>query len=242
MAARRNLCCVLLLAVATAWGCSYYFPTGGLAPSENQREEMTIADDGSLTFARGRLEVTLRPMTDDELNRLVQATSGVTPYTYGDIEFEDGESRSRFTVFLLRIKNYEFPKVIIDPTQIELTAANGRQYWSLNHQQLQAYFRSYAVGYRGNEYNVYQERVDLLNRTMFKSDAVFSGQESEGYVVFPILHEDVRSVEVIVHDTAVRFDYRGVPVETVDITYRLEREVEKKSWRDAPAQTASVDD
>ena len=242
MAARRNILCLLLLAVATAWGCSYYFPTGPLEPSEAQGEEMTIADDGSLTFERGRLEVTLRPMTDDELNRLTQAASGVTPYTYGDVDFEDGESHSRFPVFMLRIKNYEFPKVIIDPARIELTATNGRQYWSLNHQQLQAYFRSYAVGYRGNEYSVYQERVDLLNRTMFKADAVFSGQESEGYVVFPILHEDVRSVEVIVHDAAVRFDYRGVPAEKVDITYRLEREVDKKSWRDAPARTASVAD
>ena len=240
MAFRLRLCCVLFLALVSVSGCSYHYVAGPLAPSDTQGEGMTIADDGSLTFGRDRLEVTLRPMTDSELDRKTEAAGGASPYTYGDITFEDGRPRSRFTVFLLSIKNYEFPKVVVDPAQVELIAENGRHYWSLNIQQLETYFRSYAVGYRGNEYAVFQERRSMLNGTMFTADAVFSGQESEGYVVFPVLHEDVGSVEVVVHDAALRFDYRNVPSETVDISYRLEREVGKKSWRESPTQTASV--
>ncbi len=239
MAYRQRLSC-LLLALVTLWGCSYHYVAGPLGPSEAQGEGMTIADDGSLTFGQGRLEVTLRPMTDGELDRRTQAVGGVSPYTYEDVVFEDGLARSRFTVFLLSVKNYEFPKVVIDPAQVELIAANGRHYWTLNRQQLETYFRSYATGYRGNEYSDFQERMDVLNGTMYTDDAVFSGQENEGYVVFPVLHEDVGAVEVVVHDAALRFDFRDVPAEVVDIGYRFERKVGKKSWRESPTRTASV--
>jgi len=240
MATNSRLASLLIAVVISSWGCSYHYVAGPLQPSEDQGEGMKIADDGSLTFVRGRLEVSLRPMTDDELDRQVSANGEVSPYTYGDIVFDDGIVRSRFTVFRLKVKNYEFPKVIIDPTQIELVAANGRRYWSLNHQQLVTYFRTYAVGYRGNEHGDFQERIGLLNRTMFKSDAVFSGQELDGYIVFPVLHNDVGSVEVVVHGAALRFDYRGVPLETVDIGYRLQRDIRRKSWRESPRQTASI--
>ncbi|MFP6646198.1 MAG: hypothetical protein VCF24_21955 [Candidatus Latescibacterota bacterium] len=140
------------------------------------------------------------------------------------------------------MKNYEFRKVVIDPSQLELIAGNGRQYWSLNHDQLETYFRSFAVGYRGKEYAAFQERVELLDRTMFEGAEVFSGQESEGYVVFPLLHEDVSSIHVTIHDAALRFDPSGVPVETVDIDYHLERPVSRRSWREPPERTASVAD
>jgi hypothetical protein len=98
-------------------------------------------------------------------------------------------------------------------------------YWSLSLQQLDTYYRAYAIGFRGNEYARYQERLDVLRRTLFRNEEIFLGQEAEGYVVFPALHHDVDRVEAIVHDAVLRFDHRNEPVETVQIQCRFEREI-----------------
>ena len=62
---------------------------------------------------------------------------------------------------------------------------------------------------------------------MFKGEALFSGQEDESYIVFPALDPDVESFVVNLSDVAVRFNYLGEPVETIDLTFRFEREVHK---------------
>ena len=54
---------------------------------------------------------------------------------------------------------------------------------------------------------------------------VFSGQEVEGYVVFPILHEDVRRIRVRLENVILLFDFRNEPVETTGVEYAFEREV-----------------
>jgi hypothetical protein len=54
---------------------------------------------------------------------------------------------------------------------------------------------------------------------------VFSGQEATGYIVFPVLHKDVDNFAINVPDMAVRFDYKGEPVETIDLEFRLQREI-----------------
>lgn len=234
---RKNLIrwasgCMLIALVSGCGGLGYYYIGGPLLPISEQQPDMTVADDRGVTYALGRLEVRLRPVTEDELNRQFASVSGsgqksTNPYTFGDTEFDDGPSPSRFTVFHLSVKNYAYPKVVVDPARVELVTTNRRQYWSLNLQQLETYHRTYAIGFRGNEYERYQERLDLLRRTMFKSDAIFSGQESEGFVLFPSLHDDVTGVEVIIHDAALRFDFHGEPVESIDIPYAFERTVDK---------------
>ena len=212
-------------------GCGYNYYATPLRPAGGQEEEVTVAGDGSATYARGRLEVRLRPLTDEELNRqfVSHSRSGpasTNPFTFGDTELgEGGQGQPRFTVFHLSVKNYAFPKVRIDPTQIRLAAGNGREYWTLDVRQLENYYRVYVLGYRGNEYDRHQERLDIARSNMFREEAIFSGQESEGYVVFPVLHPDVSQVEVTIYDTVLRFDYRDEPVETVDIRYRFERDV-----------------
>ena len=212
-------------------GCGYTYYASPLRPAGGQEEEVTVAGDGSATYARGRLEVRLRPLTDEELNRqfVSHSRSGpasTNPFTFGDTELgEGGQGQPRFTVFHLSVKNYAFPKVRIDPTQIRLAAGNGREYWTLDVRQLENYYRVYVLGYRGNEYDRHQERLDIARSNMFREEAIFSGQESEGYVVFPVLHPDVSQVEVTIYDTVLRFDYRDEPVETVDIRYRFERDV-----------------
>ena len=54
---------------------------------------------------------------------------------------------------------------------------------------------------------------------------VFSGQEEEGYIVFPVLHKDVSNFTINVPDMAVRFDYKGEPVETIDLAFEFQREI-----------------
>ena len=212
-------------------GCGYTYYASPLRPADGQEEAVTVADDGSVTYAQGRLEVRLRPLTDEELNRQFASHSrsgpeSTNPFTFGDAELgEGGEGQPRFTVFHLNVKNYAFPRVQIDPTQIRLAADNGREYWTLDVRQLENYYRVYVLGYRGNEYDRHQERLDLARGNMFRQEVIFSGQEVEGYIVFPVLHPDVSQVEVTIYDTVLRFDYRNEPVETVDIRYRFERDV-----------------
>ena len=211
-------------------GCGYQYYTGPLHPVEEQASSMSVADDGTVTFVQGRFEVWLRPMSDEELNRLYAAHSqdgpkSTNPYTFGNTAFSGPEQeRQRFSVFRLGVKNYEYPKVRIDPARIALRAANGREYWSLNFEQLATYYRAYAIGYRGNEYVRYQERRDLVRRTLFLDEDIFSGQEQDRYIVFPALHPDVGDIEVTLYDAALRFDFRNEPIETIDITFRFTRD------------------
>ena len=214
-------------------GCGYSYYTGPLQPGQDQASSISVADDGTLTFAQDRFEVRLKPMTDEELNRQFfnNSQSGpksTNPYTFGNTVFwGTDEEKQRFTVFRLGVKNYAYPKVKIDPSKIVVKASNKREYWSLNFEQLDTYYRAYAIGYRGNEYARYQERRDLLRRTMLKDEEIFSGQESEGFVIFPVLHPDVSDIEVQVLDVVLRFDFRNEPVETTNISYKFVRDIGK---------------
>ena len=224
-------CLFLLVLIAFLGGCGYYYYAGDLRPTEGQQEAMSVADDGTVTFSRDRFEVRLKPMTDEELNRQFASHSqmgpkSTNPYTFGDTKFwGDVQQKRRFTVFRLSVKNYAYPKVKIDPSKIVMKAANKREYWSLGFEQLDTYYRAYAIGYRGNEYDRYQERRDLMRRTMFENEEVFSGQEADGFVIFPVLHPDVSEIKVTVHDIITRFDFRNEPIETMNLDYSFARDI-----------------
>ncbi len=223
-----------LLLLCLASGCGYHHYAGPLEPTGEQETALTVADDGSVTYARGRLDVVLRPMSDEELNRQFAEHSrggvkATNPYTFGDTDFFIGrKDPQRFTVFSLAVRNYEYPKIIIEPEQVQMIAGNGRHYWSLNISQLENYYRIYAVGYRGNAYERNNERSGVMLRTLAQPEPVFNGQETEGFIVFPALHPDVTEVEVVINDAMLRFDYRDEPVEMVDITYRFRRDVGRR--------------
>ena len=222
------------LLVTVASGCGYHHYAGPLQPLGDQGADLSVADDGSVTYARGRLEVKLRPVTDVELNRQFASHSqagpkSTNPFTFSDTDFFLGrKDRQRFTLFSLGIKNYAYPKVLIEPSRVEMVASNGRHYWSLSIDQLDNYYRIYAIGYRGNEYQRYSERLALLRSSLAQPEPVFSGQETEGFIVFPALHPDVTEVEIVIKDAMLRFDYRGEPVEMVDITYQFRRDVGRR--------------
>ena len=184
----------LIATLSLADGTRYAEAT--LRPAAEQAEGTTVADDGSVRFTLNRFEVSLRPMTAEELNRQFPARSF-------------GHSTS--TVFRLGVRNYYYPKVFIDPASIVMQSPDGRKWYNL----APAYFAPVPSPGR--------DRNELLREALFTADAVFSGQEVSGYVLFTGLDPDVRDIEVTVKDAVLHYDYRGEPVQTVDFTYRFER-------------------
>lgn len=228
-AGRRLVLAALLLGLSSS--CAYRPFVGPLVPLDDQAPRMTVHDDGSVVYLLDRFEVRVRPMSDAELNRQFADASrdgarSTNAYTYGDLQFSGPDSiRSRFAVFHVAIKNYSFPKVRVDPSRAVLEAGNEREYYSLSLRQLENYYRAYARGYEGNEYARHRRRLDLLRRTLLSSAAVFSGQEAEGYLVFPVLHADVHDVRLILEDVVLRFNFRDEPIELTQITYAFERQI-----------------
>lgn len=234
---------VALLAFGT--GCAYRYYASDLEPQPEteQGKGRSVADDGTVTYSQGRLDISLRPMTDEELNRQFSANSddgprSTNPYTFGTSKyFRTDETPRRFTVFKLSVRNYEFPKVYIDPTQIFLTSENGRKYYVLTFPQLNVYHRRYARGGQsgaadggvpGNDYQDWKTRVNILQRTLYPDEQVFSAQEVEGYLVFEPLAPDVERLTVHIPDVIVRFDYKGDPSESIDVTMNFQREIGRR--------------
>ncbi len=235
---------LLLLALIALAACGikpgYRHFTGPVVPAKITVTDYVIGDDRSITFVKDRLEVTILPMSPEALNRqfagISKAPEGFilpnpytianNPYTYGDWTPPGEDSApTRFTVFLIKVKNYAYPKVHLNPANIELVAPNGRHYPSLSLLSLTEYYWPYAVAYGGNSRKNFKARRDVLRRTMFTDDMIFSGQEQEGYLVFPQLDRDVETFTLWVRDMALRFDFRDAALETVDIPYEFQREV-----------------
>lgn len=200
-------------------------------PVPQQDEAMTVLDDGAIVYAKDRLEVSLQVLDDGFLNRQFAADSrkgaeSTNPYTYGNWKpWGQNWTPARFTVVLLKVKNYEYPKVFIDPTGLVITTSNNRVYNALDSGLLEDHFSPYLRAYAGNQRQQFEATTDLLKRTVYPPDMVFSGQESTGYVIFPVLHRDVSDFTVSVPDMAVRFDYKGDPVETLDLAFKFQREI-----------------
>ncbi len=214
-------------------GCGRYFP-GPIqpAPEKSQEAYASVEDDGTIVAVFNRLEISLRPMTDEELNRQfadysMAGANSKNPYTFGNWKpLGDTYTPPKYTVFSVQVKNYEYPKVHLDPARITLVSQQaGREYDPLNRRDILEFYASMIPGYAGNAYSVFQERREILTRTMYPDEAVFSGQEVEGYVVFPALPHDINAFTVHLSDVAIRFDFRQQPIETIALAYRFQREV-----------------
>lgn len=237
MKCKISLLCTLLLFS----GCSHRYYAEDLKPvsEAEQGENKTVADDGTVAYKQARLEISLRPMTDEELNRQFSPYSSEgadsrNPYTFGNSTyFRTGETPQRFTVFRAFVSNYEYPKVYLDPTQVYITTSNGRKYYALTREQISIYYRRYvqggtggnAPGVSGNAHSVWKERDGIMRRSMYVDEQVFSAQESEGFLVFEPLAPDVDELTVHIPDVIVRYDYKGDPLERVDVEMSFERKI-----------------
>lgn len=226
----------LCLVVAVCSGCgTHYFATAlRPVPEEKQGLEMHVQDDGTVSYIYERLEVSVRPMTDEELNRQFSAQSrqdreSTNPYTHGNWRPRGQKwTPTRFTVFRLKVKNYTYPKMLVDPMNVVIVAANGREYRTLSLLELEQYYYPYARGYAGVEYARFEARKDILKQTLYKrEDIVFSGQEKEGYIVFSELDHDVRDIAVHLNDIILRFNVMNEPIEMVDVAFQFQRDLYK---------------
>jgi len=231
----------LLLVGLIFSSCSYRYYAEDLKPMSEaeQGANKTVADDGTVSYTQARLEISLRPMTDAELNRQFSAYSNEGPYSQNPYTFSNstyfrtGDTPQRFTVFRMYVSNYEYPKVYLDPKKVYITTPNGRKYYALRFEQLSIYYRRYVgsgtggndPGMPGNAMFTWKEREGILRRTMFPDEDVFSAQENQGYIVFKPLAPDVEELTVHIPDVVVRFDYKGDPIEDVDVAMHFEREI-----------------
>lgn len=236
------LLCAALLVGGCGHKLGYRHFAGPILPAADlAATDFVVRDDHSITFVKNRLEVSLLPLTVAMLNRQLSSHSQrpegfhdpnpyltpVNPYTYGDWKpgWEEDQP-TRFTVFLIKVKNYAYPKVWLNPYAIEIATSNGRHYQAFTRLALDEYFAPYAIGYAGNTFLPFRERRDVLLRTLYPEDEmIFSGQEREGFVAFAPLAHDVEAFEVRIAEMVLRFDYRDQPVETIDIAYPFTREV-----------------
>jgi len=226
-------------------GCGHYLVPGKFEPVElNQQQggedtQMQVLDDGTVTFVLNRLEVSVRPMTDEELNRQYPAQSNdahgpsdevsSNPFTNGNwVDPQTGKSPQRLSVFKITVKNYEYPKVKLDPLNIYIESDNGRKYYPWGAYDIEEYFRRYPIAFNGLSYLRFDERRDILNQAKYPDDEFcFSGQDVEGYVIFSKVHDDVEKISLHIPDLGLRYNYRSEPVEEIDIAFRFQRDLIK---------------
>ncbi len=234
-----------LAALALFAGCGHYRVPGKFEPLEAAQQRATgegtsmkILDDGTVTFVQNRLEVSVRPMTDEEINRQYPAQSSdasgpsdelpSNPFTYGNwIDARTGKSPQRLSIFKINVKNYEYPKVKLDPLMVTIESSNGRSYYPWGDYDVEEYFRRFPLAFNGLGYLRFDERRDLYTQAKYPDDEFcFSGQEVEGYVIFSKIHNDVEEIAVEMPQFGLRYNYRNEPIETMDLSFRFKREVQ----------------
>jgi hypothetical protein len=89
------------------------------------------------------------------------------------------------------------------------------------------YYRPYVTANAGNEYARHEDRKDIFRTTRYQGGMIFSGQDAQGFLLFPTLHPDVEQLRLRLEDVVLRFDFRGEPVEMIDLEYLFQRDVEK---------------
>jgi len=255
MQARYGSGKVVLMAVAfgviIAVGCGHFLIPTAFRPvgsgdqiRHSEGTSMEVSDDGTIAWVQGRLEIPVRAMTDAELNRQFPTFSedGDGPsfelptnvFTYGD--WEDPRSKtspSRFSVFKIAVKNYEYPKVKFDALTPFIEASNGRVYFPWGQYDFEEFFRRFPLAYNGLGYLRFRERLSLLKLGLYPdNDFCFSGQEFEGYIVFDKMHDDVEDIIFRIPTVGIRYDYRDEPLETVALAYKFERDLIKVRRRD----------
>ena len=151
-----------------------------------QGENKSVADDGTVTYTQGRLEISLRPMTDEELNRqfaLLLPGRGrlAQPLHLRQLHLVphggDAPALHRLPGLHLQLP---VPQGLPRPrVGIYITTSNGRKYYALTRDQLWIYYHRYvgggeggnSPGVTGNAYSIWAERDAILRSTMLPRPA-----------------------------------------------------------------------
>ncbi len=252
--AARRLCWAGALSLLA--GCGYYQVPGRFQPLQAEEQKpsigdarMEVYDDGTVNFILNRLEVSVRPMADEELNRQFPALSSdsegpadqvpTNAFTYG--EWQDprtGRPPHRFSIFRVSVKNYEYPKVKFDPLKTIIHTGNGRTYYPWGRYDFEEYFRRFPLAFNGLGYQRLNERRSMIKRSQYPEDEFcFSGQTTEGYILFPVIHDDVSEIVFEIPDLGIRYNFRDEAVEDVDLSFRFKRDLRKvRTYQEVAAQ------
>lgn len=214
----------------------YLIPISG----SGEGGRVTVEEDSSITFNREGLRINVRYMTDKELNARYPENSkqgefSTNPFTYGNwIDPELGYTPNRFTVFLVTIHNPVLPKVELDPANVILKTDRGERlrYYGISKEEAENNFEEYYIYLRGpggNERYRFEERMGIVKEELYRKDRkIFKGQDYHGFICFGPLHDEVKEVEMVIEDLVIRFDEFDLPVETINLSFKFKRVVEKR--------------
>ncbi|MFA6111584.1 MAG: hypothetical protein WDA75_22725 [Candidatus Latescibacterota bacterium] len=184
-------------------------------------------------FGTDALVVTVRylsrQMLDEEYAQYKTGRLNLNPFTYGTrIDNDKGYVPDRFTVFELEVNNIALPKVGLDPRKATLVTDRGARLgsWAVKRGEATNTFEEYyrtRRGAGGNDQDWYRQRISIAERSLYNGDrSVFKGERNRGKLVFELLPEDVRWVQLELRDVVLRFDADGLPMEVRDLAFRFD--------------------
>lgn len=236
------LCLTFLLV-----GCAGLAPTrvhvrSVLIPIANDlEEEYALEEDGTFVFQRQGMKVTVRYVTDEELNAMFpeqseRGAASTNPYTYGNwVDPELGYTPNRFTVFRITVHNYTLPKINLNPAEAMLTSDRGDELYAyvreaeeIGHLSFEDYYRE-RMGRSGVEEYRNVERMGLVRQTLYVDGKVFKGDMKEGFMAFDPLDTRVKRVQLVLKDFVMSYDANDWPAELVDLTFPFERQIQEKT-------------
>ena len=246
----------LAAALTLLAGCALLFPpryeySSLLVPTPGSGGGYAAGDDGVLAHEAEGLRVEVKPMTDEELNRLFPLESGQgryssNPYTYGDyVDPAVGYVRNRFTVFRVTVRNRNHAKVELPPLRALLTTDREGEVlepYGIRAGSARLNFESYyrtLRGPSGNEYYRFNMRMGIVRTNNYlRGEKIFKGEEYGGFIVFEPLDDEVERATLHIRDLVLRFNAFDNPLKTVDLAFEFDRrrtvEVwEHREWREA---------
>ena len=246
----RVLAAILAPTVALLTGCisdtlqgflpPVYDYTSLLVPQDGGEANYSANPDGSITYDEEGLRVTVRPLSDAELNERYRNVSyqdrfSANPFTYGNWRDPSlGYTPNRFTVFKVEVFNPVLPKVELSPDEVVMRTGEGEhlKFFGINREDSENSLEDYYTlnrGPGGNEQYRFDQRMGIIREELYRFDQqVFKGDDYSGFIVFQSLNADVTTIELLVTDFALQFDESNNPSKTTDLTFRFDRRIEQR--------------
>ncbi|MCE5252361.1 AgmX/PglI C-terminal domain-containing protein [bacterium] len=249
IAVKRKIIVSLILALPflLAVSCFLYPPeirySSYLVPNmeSNDPAYSIEKDTGGVVYDLGGSSIVVKYMTDAELNELFPEESAhglysTNPYSYGNwIDPDLGYTPNRFTVFGVTIVNRTFAKMRLDPVEAVLITDLGETFHSYTvsiaaaryGNSFENYFKS-ILGQSGNEFYRYEMRLGMVRGKNYGLDEIiFRGDSYTGLIAFDPLRPEVKKCRLDLHDVVYRFDAFNRPADVVDVSFNLDRKVDK---------------
>lgn len=207
---------------------------------QSDPEHYRISEDGvALTYDIEGLQISLRPMTDRELNVKYpeesnkEGRNSTNPYTHGIwVDPNLGYTPPRFMAFEVSVFNFPFAQIRVQPKDALLATDRGNRLETYDINEAdnpqRSFERYYAErgGGKGASSGVsriqFEERMGIVRSSLYRNnEPVFKNDRYQGFLVFDPIDNRVRQVTVTLSRVALKFDVFGDPVETVDIPFRF---------------------